>query len=191
MVSEKLDPGKQAAARLCASCGMCCNGVLFHGVRLQAADSARELAALGLKVKRRKNERHVLQPCPAHQGSQCAIYSRRPERCRVFECRLLKAMDSGETTEAAALEKTQQARRRVARVRELFHRAGETRENKAFITRYETLLTEPLDPSPAAASLRTELKAAMQDLEDLLKKDFRVEPALFPFCSVEISFPQK
>lgn len=153
---------------------MCCNGVLFYSVVLQGADSARELAALGLKVKRRKHEQHVLQPCPAHQGSRCAIYDQRPGRCRLFACRQLQAMEAGEITETAAMEKVWEARRRADRVRALFQAAGDTRENKAFATRYETLFTEPLDPSPEMAVLREELKAAMRELEDLLARDFRV-----------------
>lgn len=163
-----------AAARLCGACGMCCNGVLFYSVRLQGTDSARRLAALGLKIKRRKDGRHLLQPCPAHEGSHCAIYAQRPERCRLFVCRQLQAMEAGEISEAAAMEKIHEARRRVERVKVLFRQAGEARENKALATRYETVFTEPLDSSPDAAILRDELQAAMRDLEDLLAKDFRV-----------------
>ena len=41
-------------ARLCAACGLCCNGVVFHTVRLQPGDSAKSVAALGLKLKRKQ-----------------------------------------------------------------------------------------------------------------------------------------
>jgi len=165
-----------AATRLCAACGMCCNGVLFYSVRLQPADSARDLRTLGLKVKRRSGEPHVLQPCPAHQQTRCTIYEQRPERCRVFECRQLKALAAGEITEAEALAAIQEARRLVDRVRDLFREVGETRERKAFSTRYETLFNEPIDPSPGAASLRGKLTLAMRDLEELLARNFRIEP---------------
>ena len=43
-----------AAAHLCAACGLCCNGVMFHTVKLQPNDSAPALAALGLKLKRKQ-----------------------------------------------------------------------------------------------------------------------------------------
>jgi Fe-S-cluster containining protein len=165
-----------AATRLCAACGMCCNGVLFYSLLLQPSDSARKLTALGLKIKHRKDGRHIPQPCPAHAESRCTIYAQRPVRCQKFACRQLQALEAGQTTEETAREKIAEAQRRIARVRTLFHQAGETRETKAFSTRYESLFTEPLDPSPDAVALRQELKAAMSRLENLLSHDFRTEP---------------
>ncbi len=154
---------------------MCCNGVMFYSMRLQPSDQARSLTALGLKLKRKNREWHFLQPCPAHQDSHCTIYAQRPERCRVFACRQLQAVEAEKISEAEALAKIHQAQRAVARVRDLLHRAGDTRETKAFITRVETLFTPPLDPAPEAAALRGELAVAMRELEELLTRDFRVE----------------
>lgn len=168
----------EAAMRLCAACGMCCNGVMFHGVRLQPGDSARKLASLGLKLKRGKS--HIPQPCPAHQGSCCTIYAHRPARCRLFACRQLEAVASGAASEAAALEKILEAGIRVARVRKLFHQAGDVREHKAFATRYAAVFTPPLDPAPPAVLLREQLASAMDDLEKLLAKDFRIAGADAP-----------
>jgi hypothetical protein len=145
--------------------------MLFHSVTLQPGDSARELAALGLKVKRRKA--CIPQPCPAHQELCCAIYAYRPARCRLFVCRQLEDVASGAIREAAALEKIQSAKSRGEGIRELFHQAGDFREHKAFATRYESLFAPPLDPSPHAARLRDELASAMKDFEQLLAKDFR------------------
>jgi len=164
-----------SATRLCAACGMCCNGVMFYSMRLQPSDQARSLTALGLKLKRKNREWHFLQPCPAHQDSHCTIYAQRPERCRAFSCRQLQAVEAGKISEAAALEKIEEAQRAVAHVRELFHQAGDTRETKAFATRGETLFTPPLDPSPEAAALREKLATAMRELEELLTRNFRVE----------------
>jgi hypothetical protein len=65
------------AARLCSQCGMCCNGVIFHRVRLQVADSPKELAALGLKLKRKRGQHYFLQPCPAFRETHCSIYASR------------------------------------------------------------------------------------------------------------------
>lgn len=168
----------EASARLCAACGMCCNGVMFHSVRLQPGDSARKLAALGLKLKSGKS--HFPQPCPAHQESCCAIYAHRPARCRIFSCRQLDGVASGTITEAAARGKILEAASWVARVRELFHRAGDVREHKAFATRYAAIFTPPLDPSPPADCLRGELASAMDALEQLLAKDFRTAAAAAP-----------
>ncbi|MEI6278278.1 MAG: YkgJ family cysteine cluster protein [Verrucomicrobiae bacterium] len=161
----------EAAMRLCAACGMCCSGVMFHSVRLQPGDSARELAALGLKVKRGT---HIPQPCPAHRGSCCGIYGRRPARCRLFVCRQIRAVAAGSVSEAAALEKIREAMRRVERVRDLFRLAGDAREHKAFATRHEAIFTGPLDPSPPAARLRADLASAMAGLERILTENFRI-----------------
>jgi len=168
----------EAAVRLCAVCGMCCNGMLFHSVTLQPGDSARELAALGLKVKRRKA--CIPQPCPAHQESCCAIYAQRPARCRLFVCRQLEDVASGAVCESAALEKIRMATSRGEGVRQLFRQAGDFREHKTFATRYESIFAPPLDPSPHAARLRNELASAMKDFEQLLAKNFRIDGPATP-----------
>lgn len=167
-----------AASRLCAACGMCCNGVMFHTVRLQPRDSAKELSALGLKLKRKKGANYILQPCPAFRGSHCSIYAARPERCRVFECRQLQRVSAGEITEARALARIQEAQRRVAEVAALLEKAGRTNPKRPLSKRCEKIAAEPLDPSsdPAAVQLRVELARAMQELDALLDQEFRLLP---------------
>ena len=165
-----------AASRLCAACGMCCNGVMFHTVKLQPADSAKALAALGLKLKRKKGANFILQPCPQYRASQCSIYAVRPERCRLFECRQLKLVAAGEITEAMAREKIDEARRRVAQVNELLQASGPTDTKRPLSKRCEKIMAEPLDATAdqAAVSLRSELTRAMSELETLLNEDFRI-----------------
>jgi len=162
----------ESATRLCAACGMCCNGVMFHSVPLLPGDSARELSARGLKVKRGKKSR-IPQPCPAHKESRCAIYAHRPARCRVFVCLQLEALESGAATEADALGKIREARVLAMCVRELLHEAGDAREHKALATRCEALFTEPLDPAPHVARLRVTLASARSELERVLSENFR------------------
>jgi len=168
-----------AASRLCSTCGMCCNGVMFHTVRLQPSDSAKELAALGLKLKRKKGENYILQPCPAFRGSHCSIYMARPERCRVFECRQLKRNSTGECTETMAQEKILEAQRRVAEVADLLERAGGASIKKPLSKRCEKVMAEPLDPSsdPAAVELRSQLTQAMRELDAFLDEEFRLPPS--------------
>src|SRR5450759_2248587 len=142
-----LDPSS-AAARLCSQCGMCCNGAMFHRVRLQPADSPKELAALGLKLKRKRGQHYLLQPCPAFQGTHCSIYASRPERCRLFECRQLQRVNAGEITEAMALEKIREVKRRVGEVNDFLGQTGETTDlRKPLMKRCEKVLSEPLDPA--------------------------------------------
>lgn len=165
-----------AAARLCGACGLCCNGVLFFSARLQASDSIRTLSALGLKPKRKNREIHLLQPCPAHVDSCCTIYANRPARCRAFVCRQLQAVSDGTLSETEALATIRETLTLVDRVRNLFRRAGDTREHKAFAIRYATIFTEPLDPSEEARETRDHLRAAMEELETRLSAAFRTEP---------------
>jgi Fe-S-cluster containining protein len=165
-----------AASRLCAACGMCCNGVLFHTVKLQPADSAKALAALGLKLKRKKGANFILQPCPQYRASQCSIYAVRPERCRLFECRQLRRVAAGQITEEMAREKIDEAQRRVARVNKLLQASGQTDPKRPLSKRCEKIMAEPLDATAdqGAMSLRNELIRAMDELETLLTEDFRI-----------------
>lgn len=154
---------------------MCCNGVMFHTVQLQPADSAKELAALGLKLKRKKGENFILQPCPQYRNSQCSIYAVRPQRCRLFECRQLKRVVAGEITEAMAMEKIAEVQRRVAEVNAILHESGPTDAKRPLSKRCEKIMAEPLDASSdqVAVNLRSELTRAMRELDALLDQDFR------------------
>ena len=167
--------GESLATKLCAACGMCCNGVLFYGTRLQPEDSIRSLTALGMKLKRKDGEMQFLQPCPAYKDSCCSIYEKRPQRCRTFVCKQLQVVNSGESTEEAAFAKIAEAKILTDRVRDLFAKLGDTRENKAFARRYAAIFTPPLNASPEFEKWRQELQVAMSELETMLAADFRTE----------------
>jgi len=152
---------------------MCCNGVLFHSVVLQPGDSERALSAAGLKIKRRGRAPHFLQPCSAHRDSLCTIYDRRPVRCRLFNCRQLLCLASGEITEGMALEKIRETRDLVHHANDLMRRAGETNPRRALAHRFANLMTDP-SPGSEAAQLRGQLASIMRELESLLEKNFRV-----------------
>ena len=168
-----------AAARLCAACGLCCNGVLFHTVRLQPNDSPRELAALGLKLKRKNRHDYILQPCPAYRDAQCSIYAQRPARCRLFECQQLQRVATGEITEAAALEKIRAVQRRVAQLDRLSRRADGSLRKGPLSKRCETALAEPFDVTthPELVGQREELAGGLAELDAMLDEDFRVPTA--------------
>ena len=170
------------ASRLCASCGMCCNGVMFHLVKLQPADSPKALAALGLKLKRKRRQDCIQQPCPAHRDCRCAIYEERPVRCRVFECRQLQRVATGEITETAAQENIGHAVMLVAEVDTLLLRSGATNMKHPLSKRCETAMAEPLDPSSDEAVIQTraQLSRAMKELDALQDREFRVGPEESP-----------
>ena len=150
---------------------------MFHTVRLQPGDSAKALAALGLKLKRKKGHDYILQPCPAFRGEQCSIYTARPERCRLFECHQLQRVNAGEITEAAALEKIRDVQQRVAHLDELLAQAGTTNAKRPLAKRCEKILAEP-PADQAASTLRQEIADALRDLDALLDRDFRLTPKL-------------
>lgn len=158
------------ASRLCAACGLCCNGVLFFGAQLQPGDSARKLEKLGLKVKRREGQLIMLQPCTAHREMSCRVYADRPTRCRLFACRQLLAVEAGERTAEEALATIGSALAQVERVKDLLREAGDSREHKALQTRHESVFTEPLDETRAAA--REMLRTAMAELDGTLQNHF-------------------
>jgi uncharacterized protein len=164
-----------AEARLCAACGLCCNGVIFAGMRLQPEDSARRLAVLGLRAKKRKEGLFLGQPCPAHDGSGCRIYADRPARCRAFVCRQLKEVASGQADESSALEKIGRARSQVSRVMELMEQAGEVRLNKPLAVRYAAVFTAPLEEGDGAARARDLLREEMAELTAIIRRDFYTE----------------
>ena len=165
-----------AASRLCSACGLCCNGVMFHTVKMQPADSPKGLAALGLKLKRKGGAQFLLQPCSAFCGTHCSIYTARPERCRVFACRQLKRLAAGEIDEAAALERILEARRGVAELEELLQKCGRTNPKMPLSKRYEKATAEPVTAAsePDAVELRERLTRAMRELDSLLDREFRV-----------------
>jgi len=155
---------------------MCCDGVLFHSVELQAGDNPRQLSALGLKLRRKKGVEFFLQPCAAHReenGScSCTIYAERPTRCRLFNCRQILGVESGAISEAEASEKIREARSRVERVKEIMEQVGETNPGRSLAHRVANALTLPEGTVPTR--LHDQLGKEMLKLEELLNRRFRV-----------------
>ncbi len=159
---------------------------MFHTVRLQSNDSAPELSALGIKLKRKNRQDWLLQPCPAYQGGQCSIYARRPERCRLFECRQLQRVGKGEITEAMALQKIGEVQRRAAQLDALSRRADGSSRKGPLSKRCDTALAEPFDATthPELVGQREELARGMAELEAMLDEDFRLPAASDPAASL-------
>ena len=172
----KSSPAKQSAsvAALCPQCALCCNGVLFADVRLQAGDDAAHLAALGVTLQRRGAVLRLPQPCACLDGKLCRIYADRPVRCRAFECRLLQRTQAGEVTESTALKSIQLARRRAENVRRLLRELGDTDEARPLSRRYQRMMRQPIDLSDGdrLGDLRGELMLAVGELVGQLERDF-------------------
>lgn len=170
-----MDPAESPASRLCAQCGLCCNGVMFHRARLQPGETPRQFAVLGLRLERKKREYYLPQPCAAHTGAACGIYESRPERCRLFVCMQLRRIAAGGTTEAAALEKIRDAKSRAAALDALLRQAGPTDVTQPLSKRCDRVSAEPPDPAdPGAVALHALIAQAMGELDAILDADFRV-----------------
>jgi Fe-S-cluster containining protein len=162
---------------ICGTCGMCCDGVLFHAVELQPGDHPRQLSALGLKLRRKKGVEFFLQPCSAHRadGGQCscAIYQERPMRCRAFDCRQLRGVLAGEISGEDAMAKIREAREKVAMVNCLIDQIGETNPNRGLAHRVANALTLP--PGDECDTRHEKLEASMKELDQLLQRFFRTQ----------------
>lgn len=83
---------------VCKSCGLCCNGSLFKTASIEK--SSHHL----LKVKQNESGDYYFNlPCNAHIDGCCVIYSKRPEACAVFQCKLLKKVNAKKITDEQAL----------------------------------------------------------------------------------------
>lgn len=149
---------------------------MFYSAVLQPEDSEKQLKTLGLRLKFKKKEVFLPQPCPAFRAQCCSIYEFRPQRCRLFNCRQLLGMESGEINFNQALDTIAETRALSDRVQSLLLEAGSTNLSRSLRTRYELALAQPLDPKldPQAWSIRQRLVETMEELEARLALDFRV-----------------
>lgn len=173
-MSFELDP--EIAGRLCAACGMCCNGVLFQEVHLQPDDSVKAVSALGLRLKSRHGKRYFQQPCRAFCGTHCSVYEERPVRCRSFECRQLALVAAGTVDEDGALRTIQRARELVGTVEQLVEQSGAGDPRRSLKRRFEKATSEPVgtDGSSAGIENRARLMRCYLELAELLDAEFRV-----------------
>jgi Fe-S-cluster containining protein len=169
------DPKLEAAiAELCPSCGMCCNGVLFADVRLQADDDLKKLATLGLRLERHGNKMRFIQPCPAFDGKLCRIYEQRPSRCQKFECRLLKEVHTGNKTVQQAHIVIRHIRNEAEKVLKLLKSLGNSDEAEPLSRRFEMVMAQPWDLAgeQKLTKARSELPRAMERLMQLVQTEF-------------------
>ncbi|MBX9743132.1 MAG: YkgJ family cysteine cluster protein [Chthoniobacterales bacterium] len=166
------------ASRLCSSCGLCCNGVLFHEVRVLPSDKPHQLTSLGIRIRSKKKEPFFDQPCVAFKNNCCSIYTERPTRCRLFECQQLKKVISGQSTEIEASEVIRSAHEKVDALTELLHLTGRFNPKKPLFKEVEKIRTGLLEQTEDKEAQKTAvaLKKISQDLEGFLNKEFRITP---------------
>jgi Fe-S-cluster containining protein len=162
-----------SAQLLCPHCALCCNGVLFTDVRLQAGDNPARLKQLGVPLKEGVASARFPQPCSCLDGNKCRIYPDRPSRCRTFECHLLMRAQRNEVSEASALKLIREARRRAEEVRRILRELGDRDEMLPLSRRYRRMMRRPIDlADESAGDLRGELMLAVARLAETLERDF-------------------
>lgn len=178
---------KSIAEQLCLSCGLCCNGVLFKDVELQAGDDSAHLASLGFPIRTsargaangKSPKEKFPQPCAALcADNRCRAYPDRPIRCREFECALFKAVQAGELELPAALRTIRSARQRAEKVRSLLREIGDTNEGLALSLRFKRTRRRMESGVASEAEVDTfaELTLAVHALNVLLSQKFYPEP---------------
>ena len=165
---------KASIDQLCPNCGLCCDSTLFADVELRAGDDARRLKKLGLTLfQKTKTKLAFVQPCACFDGKLCQIYADRPNRCRKFDCGLLKRVEAGELTANAALKKISAAKSQAQNVRTLLRSLGQRDERMALTHRYAEAMSAPMDlADEGRAEHHGELMLAVNDLMMRLQRDF-------------------
>lgn len=166
------------ASRLCAACGMCCDGTLFQIVRMQPGDSPAALMKLGMRIRRKGGEFQMEQPCAALRERCCTIYDSRPARCRAFECQQLRLVENDSCTEAEARSVIGRTRQLADRVRELIAQSGYREDGAALQEQFDRVTAVRVDPSwePEQVEVRRELESTMQELKVILRREFMPPP---------------
>ena len=150
---------------LCTSCGLCCDGSLFADIELKNRRESLGLESFGLAVEDGDDGELLIQPCGALKGTRCSIYQYRPTCCRTFECRLLRDVEEGKRTIAAAREIVRQTRELITRIeRGIGWQPGQ--KHLPLKERYWEA-SERFD-----AKTRAELEEAMRQLESRIEVNF-------------------
>jgi hypothetical protein len=180
-----------AAEDICLACGLCCNGVIFADVKLLPEENVKELLSLRMPLLRARAKRgptslvspakeswKFLQPCAAHDGCRCRIYSARPRHCREFDCLLLKKVQEGAATRGSALRIIRAARRQAEKVRALLVALGDTEESVSLAQRFRNTRKrlEQTQPDKKAAGLYSQLTVAFHKLSILIGESFYPAP---------------
>jgi Fe-S-cluster containining protein len=153
---------------LCLQCGLCCNGVLFADVRPEPGDRSPLFAGRS----------RVNQPCPAFNAGDrtCAVYARRPARCRRFECRQWIGVEEGNLSVAAALKNIRVAHRLADRVGTLLAELGHHDVKLPLGRRFKRCQRNAENGGlpPEQFATLADLQLAMHELTLLLAREFYV-----------------
>jgi hypothetical protein len=145
-------------------------------VQLRTDDDETGLRSLGLQIEcsLRSGVSKLIQPCAAHEGIQCRIYSARPQYCREFECALLKNVCSGRVKKSAGLRTIRQAKEKLAAINDFLVELGNNDATVSHRLRFKQVSREikQKGASQGQAALFGELTVAVHQMNLLLAKSF-------------------
>jgi Fe-S-cluster containining protein len=184
-VNGKHNRNRFQPASLCLDCALCCNGVLFADVRLQAGDRAAADALLALLSRVERNRPsststrtrvEAPQPCAALKGCRCVIYEDRPSYCREFKCALLMEVESGNVAFQQAAKTISATRLAAEKVKRLLRMLGNTEEHLPISHRFRrtTKHLEEVGLDSEASQIYGRLTLAFHDL------NFQLSSAFYP-----------
>ena len=153
-------------SRICAACGLCCNGTIFGYVDLHDAEVAlADKHRLPLVEPIEPGDARFRLPCPRfEEGAGCTIYEARPSACRRFVCPLLERARSGAATVSRSVEQ-------VSRTRAI------TRRFEERDVEIRLLVLSLMQPDVLGSEFDTgeaEVKRDLAELSDALRDDFGV-----------------
>jgi len=165
------------ATELCNACGLCCNGAIFANVKLRLGDDQARLTKSGLPIIAGRGTHRTagfLQPCVAHDGCKCSIYSSRPVYCRQFECALLKRVNAAKLEKIEALKTINLARALLAKILRALHELGEADDTLSHRIRFKkaSAKMQRLEPRHPNAGVFADLTLAVHDLDLVLAESF-------------------
>ena len=108
---------------ICVSCGLCCNGTLYHVAPLTRAEYDNLIAVLDLELDS-KGQAFLQLPCAALEGTACTRYETRMNICRDYHCGVLEKVADGTLDQEAAVAIVAQARVLAGRLADLMPPGG-------------------------------------------------------------------
>jgi hypothetical protein len=166
--SRMKPPSRAQLSDLCVACGLCCNGALFHDVKLRDADGPAREAAKDSASKK------FPQPCAHFCDGLCRIYAVRPAHCREFECALRLRCAAGRVSMESARRRVAATLRLLDRVRSSLRALGENDEAAPVKQRMRriTRRLEKQPPEPALAARFAKLTVDFHRLQTTLARLF-------------------
>lgn len=118
--ASTLDPttstSPSSSGRVCAACGLCCNGTFFARVYLHAHEVA-GAKRLRLRVVPFEDREVLDLPCSQHTGTACGIYEARPASCAEYRCGVLQDANDCVISEHTAISRVVEMKALATRIR--------------------------------------------------------------------------